>query len=64
MLEILNKIGIPIIIINNSSGIARALFPLDDYLKVKEEMLSLIHKGNYLIAIYTKGLTPSDRLNS
>ena len=64
LFEILNKIGIPIIIITNQSGIARGLFTWDDYLKVTEEMLSLIDKGNSLIAIYSNGLTPNEIPNT
>ena len=64
LFEILNKIGIPIIIITNQSGIARGLFTWDDYLKVTEKMLSLIDKGNSLIAIYSNGLTPTELPNT
>ncbi len=64
LFEVLNKIGVPIIIITNQSGIARGLFTWEDYLNVTEEMLTLINKKNSLIAIYSNGLNPIQNKNT
>ena len=64
LLEILNKICISIIIFSNQLGIARGLFTWEDYLKFTEEMLSLIHKGNSLIEIYSNGPNQTESPNT
>lgn len=64
LFELLNKIGVPIIIITNQSGIAKGLFTWEEYLNVTEKMLSLINKQNSLIAIYSNGLNSTKNENT
>ncbi len=59
-----NKLGWPIIIVTNQSGISRGYFNWSDYEAVNEKMLELIGEESFVTAIYANGYGPEANPNS
>ena len=57
----INDAGIPAIVVTNQSGIARGIFTVDDYEKVRARFESLLHdEGAHIDASYYCPHLPSD----